>query len=187
MSGEEDVLLPSRAFQQATDIASSGRELAFIERGPEGGFHASTLQLEGDRRPKALFGTDSRQEDVRFSPDGAFVAYRSDESGEWEAYVVSLANPSDKVRISQKGAGHLRWQRNGAEISFLTPDRKMIVVSVHTAPALKVGVPITLFTLPEGTSWVDFDVTADGERFLAVERVRRAGSHPAAAILNWSH
>ena len=185
-TGEEDVLLPRRAFQQSTDIARNGRDLAFIERGPEGGFHAWTLQLEGERRPRNLFNPDSRQEDIRFSPDGSYVAYRSDESGEWEAYVVSLANPSNKVRISSKGARRLRWRKDGDEILLLTPDGNMIGIPIRTVPDLKVGAPVTLFTLPEGGSWYDFDVTSNGQRFLAVERMQTAESHPASAILNWN-
>jgi Tol biopolymer transport system component len=175
ITGEEDLLLPRRTFQQATDISRSGRELAFIERGPDGGFHAWTLALEGARQPKPLFKPDSRQEDVRFSPDGSFVAYRSDESGDWEAYVVSLANPSAKVRITQKGASHLRWRRDGAEILVLSGDGRMIGVPVRTVPDLQVDKAVTLFTLPEGVSWYDFDVTSDGQRFLAVESVQTAG------------
>jgi len=185
-TGEEDVLLPRRGFQQSTDIAPNGREVTYIERGPEGGFDASTLQLEGERLPRSLFGSDSRQEDVRFSPDGAFIAYRSDESGEWEAYVAPLANPSGKVRISQQGARHLRWRRDGAEILFISPAGKMIAVPVRTGTEIKIGAPVTLFTLPEGKPWFDFDVTSDGQRFLVVERLQTSGSYPASAILNWT-
>jgi hypothetical protein len=62
----------------------------------------------------------------------------------------------------------------------------MLAVPVSTVPHLKAGTPITLFTLPAGTSWSDFDVTSDGRRFLTVERVQIAGSNPASVILNWN-
>lgn len=185
-SGEEDVLLPRRTFQESTDIARSGRELAFIERGADGGFHASTLQLEGDPGPKALFMDGTRQDDVRFSPDGAFVSYVSDESGDWEAYVAPLANPSDKVRISQQGARRLRWRRDGAEILFISRAGEMIAVPVHTDPKIKIGTPVTLFTLPGGKYWYEFDVTSDGQRFLLVDPLQTAGARPASVILNWA-
>ena len=185
-TGEEDVLLPRRAFQQSTDIAQNGRDLAFIERGSEGGFHGWTLQLEGERLPRILFNPESRQEDIRFSPDGKYFAYRSDESGEWEAYVAPLAHPSNKVRISSKGARRLRWRKGGDEILLLTPDKKMVRVPIRTVPDLKIGDPVTLFTLPEGGPWYDFDVTSDGQRFLMVERLQTAESYPASAILNWT-
>jgi hypothetical protein len=63
---------------------------------------------------------------------------------------------------------------------------KMIAISVRTSPELKVDAPVTLFTLPEGQTWFDFDVTADGQRFLAIERLQTAGSHPLSTILNWN-
>jgi Tol biopolymer transport system component len=185
-NGEENVLLPRRTFQEATDIARSGRELAYIERGADGGFHASTLQLEGEPRPKAMFTADTRQDDVRFSPDGAFVAYISDESGDSEAYVAPLANPSDKVRISQQGARRLRWRRDGAEILFINRAGEMITVPVRADAAIKIGEPTTLFTLPAGKYWYEFDVTSDGQRFLFVDQLEAAGAHPASVILNWA-
>jgi eukaryotic-like serine/threonine-protein kinase len=185
-TGAEAAILPRRVFQEASDVARNGRELAFIERGPEGGFHASTLQLDGEPSPKALFASAFRQDNVRFSPDGNFIAYRSDESGEWEAYVASIANPGDRVRISQRGAGRIRWRRDGAEILFISPAGEMIGVPVSTDGAIKVGTPATLFTRPAEEVWYDFDVTADGQRFLVVDLLEAAGNSPASVILNWT-
>ncbi len=185
VTGEENVLLPNELFQESSDISSDGRQVAYTERSRGGGFQAWTLQLQGDRRPAALFNTDSQQADVRFSPDGAFVALLSDESGEFEAYVVPLANPSDKARLSQHGARFLRWRRDGREILFLTPAGEMISVPVQTQPKLELGTPTTLFALPEGTRWSGFDVTRDGQRLLALELLTPGGAQPASVILNW--
>jgi len=184
-TGAEDVLLPNEIFQEASDVSSDGRQVAYLERSRGGGFQAWTLQLQDDRRPAALFNTDSHQSDVRFSPSGAFVALLSDESGESEAYVVSLANPSDKTRLSQHGATYLRWRRDGREILFLTPAGEMISVPVQTQPTLELGSPTTLFALPEGTRWSGFDVTRDGQRLLALELLTPGGAQPASVILNW--
>ena len=185
VTGEESVLLPNDLFQEPSDVSSDGRRVAYLERSRGGGFQAWTLQLQGDPRPAALFNTDSGQSDVRFSPDGAYVALLSDESGEFEAYVVSLANPSDKARLSQHGARYLRWRRDGREILFLTPAGEMISVAVQTRPTLELGMPTTLFALPEGTRWSGFDVTRDGQRLLALELVTPGGAQPVSVILNW--
>jgi Tol biopolymer transport system component len=184
-TGEEQVLLPNEFFQESSDVSRDGRQLAYLERSRSGGFQAWTLQLEGDRRPTRLFDSNSEQSDLRFSSDGAFAALLSNESGEWEAYVVSLANPSDKVRLSQRGATHLRWRHDGSEILFLTPAGEMISVPVRTKPVLQVGTPVTLFELPEGTRWLAFDVTPDGQRLLGLEQLLSAGAQPLSAILNW--
>jgi len=186
VTGKEEVLLPSDRFQESTDISRDGRQLAYIERGKDGRFHAWTLQLEGERRPTMLFKADSEQDFVRFSRDGKFVAYCSDESGQWEAYVAPLENPNAQVPLSQHGATLLRWRRDGREILFLTPAQEMMAVSViRTSPKLELGLPEKLFTIPDGKRWSDFDVTADGQRFLGIELVLSGGAQPASAILNW--
>jgi hypothetical protein len=87
---------------------------------------------------------------------------------------------------SPEGATRLLWRRDGSEILFLSRDMKMIAISVRTSPELKVDPPVTLFTLPEGQTWFDFDVTSDGQRFFVIERLQTAGLHPASAILNWN-
>jgi serine/threonine protein kinase/Tol biopolymer transport system component len=185
-TGEEHAVLPNAAFQQATDIAQSGRELVFTERGGSGQFRAAILQLDGDSEPRTLFMSDSRQDYLRFSPDGLFIAYISDESGQWEAYVARVANPSDRIRISQQGARFLRWRRDGAEILLVDRLGNMLAIPVRTDPALQIGTPVTLFTRSEGAYWDDFDVTADGQRFLIAERLQVGGSRPASVILNWA-
>jgi hypothetical protein len=62
----------------------------------------------------------------------------------------------------------------------------MIAVPVRTDPEIKIGAPVTLFTLPEGKYWYEFDVTADGQRFLLVDPLQAAGARPASVILNWT-
>jgi eukaryotic-like serine/threonine-protein kinase len=185
-TGEENTLLPRRAFQQATDIAQSGRELVFTERNANGEFAAAILQLEGDPEPKRLFTSDAQQDLLRFSPDGLFIAYISNESSEWEAYVARVANPSDRIRISQQGARLLRWRRDGAEILLVDRMGKVLAVPIRTAPELEIGTAAVLFTRPEGQYWSDIDVTPDGQRFLVAERLQAAGSRPASVILNWA-
>jgi Tol biopolymer transport system component len=185
-SGKEEPLLPRETFQSATDVTRDGRQLAFIERGASGKFHAMTLQLEGERSPRDLFSPDAGEADVRFSPDSRYVAYISDFSGSNEAYIAPLAAPAASVRISPNGASRLRWSRDGREILFLDSDNAMVSIPVRTSPNLEIGSPTTLFRLPERATWVDFDVTPDGQRFLAVVRERTAGLAPVSVVVGWS-
>ncbi len=62
----------------------------------------------------------------------------------------------------------------------------MVAIPVRTEPEREIGLATTLFTRPEGGYWDDFDVTADGRRFLIAERLQAAGAHPASVVLNWS-
>ena len=184
-SGSEEPLLPGEAFQSANDISSDGRLLAFLERASTGKFHALTMPLEGDRRATDLLPDDAQESNVRFSPDGRYVAYISDLSGEDEAYVAPLARPGASVRISRAGAVVLRWSRDGREIVFLDPKRAVVSVPVRLGAEIELGTPVTLFELPQGVRWLNFDVSPDGKRLLAIVRERSAGSQPAIAILGW--
>jgi hypothetical protein len=69
---------------------------------------------------------------------------------------------------------------------FINRAGEMITVPVRADAAIKIGEPTTLFTLPAGKYWYEFDVTSDGQRFLFVDQLEAAGAHPASVILNWA-
>jgi len=184
-TGAEEPLLPSEAFQSATDVSPDGRLLAFLERRAGGRFHALTLPLTGERRPANLFPQEAAESDVRFSRDGRFVAYLSDLSGRSEAYVAPLASPGASVRVSPDGAETLRWSRDGREIVYLSLDNQLVSVPVRTDPELEIGKPVSLFRLAPDMIWSDFDLAPDGQRILATVRERSAGASPIAVVVGW--
>src|SRR5205807_2537743 len=53
---------------------------------------------------------------ARFSPDGRWVAYSSNETGNWEVYVSAFPNPSSKWQVSRGGGEEPRWRRDGKEL-----------------------------------------------------------------------
>jgi Tol biopolymer transport system component len=184
-TGHEEHLLPSRSFQAATDVSPDGRLLAFVDRSASGKFQAWTLHLDGEGGARRLFDNDEGQAAVRFSPDGESIAYLSDASGTFEAYVSPLAAPLQATRLSAQGATKLRWHRDGGEVFLLTPDRKLVSVVVRTEPELDVGPATTLFALPGTADWLDFVVSPDARRFLAIVNERVGGEQPATVIHGW--
>jgi Tol biopolymer transport system component len=183
--GREEPVQPRNAFEQATDASLDGRLLTFIERDASGRLRNWVLELSGGRPPTELFHADDQVTSARFSPDARYVVYISAESGQGEAYVAPLSGAREPVRISQDGAAVVRWRHDGREILFLNRGR-MTSVPVTTQPQLNLGVPRTLFTLPGGVEWTDFDVTPDGQRILAVQIERHAGTAPATAVVGWA-
>ncbi len=91
--------------------------------------------------------------EARFSPDQRFVAYRSDESGRDEVYVVPFPGPGCKWQISTDGGAQPMWGPGGGELFYTSGDR-MMVVSVSTGQTFEPGSPRVLFetALPESTS-----------------------------------
>jgi hypothetical protein len=73
---------------------------------------------------------DRNEVNGQFSPDGRWIAYQSDESTREQIYVQGFLNSSGKFQISTNGGSRPRWRRDGTELFYLSPDRKMIAVAV---------------------------------------------------------
>ncbi|HEY1435283.1 MAG TPA: hypothetical protein VGG65_07895, partial [Thermoanaerobaculia bacterium] len=186
-TGKEVSLTPEkRAFQRPQDVSPDGRTLLYIERTDTGNFDLWTLALEPGGKAAPLFQSAFGKYDARFSPDGRYVAFISLEGGSPEAYVMPFPGPGEKVRVSKGGAGILRWGRNG-EILYLSEDGHFVSVPIRTFPALQIGAPTTLFSVSPGTrAWNDFDVTPDGQRFLAIVPEVIGNESPLNVIVHWT-
>ena len=100
------------------------------------------------------------------SPDGRWLAYRSNESGRNEIYVRPFPDMAGgRWQVSIAGAATSRWSRNGQEL-FYVNSGKMMAVSVMGEPSFAASRPTTLF---EGPSTDNFDVSVDGQRFLMIK------------------
>jgi hypothetical protein len=118
----------------------------------------------------------------RFSPDGKWFVYVSDESGRDEIYVQPFPPTGAKWQISNAGGDAPRWSLGGKEIAYCAPDYTRKAVTVRTAPAFEAGVAVDLFKTPN--SWGS-DVTADGQRFLVNMAAAANPPSPATVVLHW--
>ena len=187
-TGRDEDVTPQSGFQQAQAVSPDGRTLAFLERSPtrSGRFEAWTVALDGTGRRSALLPSTFRQSEIRFSPDGRFVALVSDETGRPEVYVTAFPPSGRKVRVSSDGASLMRWSRASGEILYVSADRKMVAVPVKTAPSLQIGKPAILFEVQGPRRWTGFDVTADGQRFLAIVPEVSGFEAPLSIVTGWS-
>jgi Tol biopolymer transport system component len=129
--------------------------------------------------------------EATFSPDGKWLAYSANESGQWEIYVVPFPQVNGKFQISINGGMQPRWRHDGKEMFFVGIDRKMYAVSISTQPAFHSGNPTPLFTeqqpftLPAATP--QYEVAADGKRFLMTRRsAQETGANPITLVTNWT-
>jgi Tol biopolymer transport system component len=184
-TGRSEVLLGPTGFQNASDVSPDGRTLAYSELTPAGDRAPWALPLAGGGRPVRILPPGQKGGSLRFSPDGRFVAFLSAESGAYEAYVAPYPGPGERVRLSTGGAQGLRWPRAGNEILYLSAGGRMVSVPVHTAPALQLGAPKTLFAVAPDAAWQDFDATADGRRILAIVQKIDANRLPLTVTTRW--
>jgi eukaryotic-like serine/threonine-protein kinase len=185
-SGVETPLLMAGTFQQPEDVSHDGRTLLFSQRSVAGTFDLWTLPLQGGGPPVPFIQSDFDEEGATFSADGRYVAYVSNETGRSEVYVAPFPGPGERTRVSTGGASAARWTRDGREILYLSLDRQVISVPVHTGPGLEVGTQAVLFTLDPDAVWTNFDVTPDGQRFLASIPVVQADKRPITVITDWT-
>ena len=129
--------------------------------------------------------TSFNVEDAKFSSDGRFVAYLSDETGERELYVQPFPKGSGKWKVSTNGARQPVWSRDGKELFYVEQDT-LVAVAVTTSPNFSVGSTKKLFPSAHfrPADSHNYDVSADGQRFILPEPVE--GAEPVLRVVqNW--
>jgi Tol biopolymer transport system component len=176
-----------------------GRFLLYGTRSADGKGGFWVLPLGGstaDRKPLAFLRTEFNEFGGRFSPDGRWVAYISNQSGKYEIYVLPFdpANPGSPAgglhQISKDGGTDVRWSQGGKELVYLAPDGYLMSVAVSAAGgAFQTGTAQRLFKSP-ATGYGAWDVTADGKRFLIAAPPSSAAPAPESlpyhVVLNWT-
>jgi eukaryotic-like serine/threonine-protein kinase len=182
-------LTTSEYTEAPTSWSPDGKLLCFVESNPTaGGSEISVLRL-GDRKAQPFLRTPFNESAPRFSPDGRWLAYISDESGRWEIYVQPYPGPGGKWQISTEGGTEPVWNRNGRELFYRRGD-KMMAVDITTQSSFSAGNPRVLF---EGRyaltplTFPNYDVSPDGQRFLMLKPSEQAGAAPTQinVVLNW--
>jgi Tol biopolymer transport system component len=145
------------------------------------------LSMGGDRRASPFATEALEQWDSRFSPDGRWVAYQSNESGRFEVYVRPFPGPGGKWHVSTAGGGHPRWNKDGKELYYLSLDNKILALPVNLGATFHAGSPVELFAVhPTSNPFSTvYDVTADGQRFLVNTVASDEGSPPLSLVVHW--
>jgi hypothetical protein len=127
--------------------------------------------------------TPFNERGAKFSPDGRFVAYSSNESGRDEVYVIPYPGPGGKWQVSRDGGLWPEWNPRGGEL-FYQRGSEMLAVPVDTSPTFSSGTPTVLFDAPDLLRYErGFSVAPDGERFLVLKRDTSEGS--LKVVVNW--
>jgi eukaryotic-like serine/threonine-protein kinase len=143
------------------------------------------------RKSFAFLNTNFNQRKGQFSPDGRWVAYQSDESGQEEVYIRPFPDPGGQWQISTAGGIWARWRRDGKELYYIAPDARLMAVPITTkGGVLEPGTPTALFQtriVGGGTDPANqphYDVAPDG-RFLINTVLEDAAASPIIILQNW--
>jgi eukaryotic-like serine/threonine-protein kinase len=201
--GDDKLLFNGRPGASVpTDWSSDRRYVIFIRRLATAGvpWDLWYLPMFGDNRKEMPYmQSQHRKAQAKFSPDGRFLAYTTNESGRYQIVVQTFPDPNvGKWTVTKDGGFEPRWRRDGRELFYLAPDGKLMAVQIKNGPTFDFGQTVELFQTPITVSaelpafGSDYDVTADGQRFLLIAPVTAPGGSPQAptesitAILNWT-
>jgi Tol biopolymer transport system component len=192
--GAQQLVLETAAGKLATDWR--GRFLLYQGTGSKTGWDIWALPMDGPRQPISVVQTTYDERNAEFSPDGRWVAYQSDESGQSEIYVQPFPGPGRKERISTNGGEQVRWSSDGKELFYIGVDDRLmsVPVRIHPDKRLEAGTAVPLFTTNVSTAEQQltrlarqqYMVSRDGKRFLTYLFVEQLSNSPITVILNWS-
>jgi eukaryotic-like serine/threonine-protein kinase len=192
-AGSDELLLRGQTDQNmlAEDWSLDGRFIIYGVGRYGTGTDLWILPLEGDRKPYPYLQTQFNESHARFSPDVKWVAYVSDESGRAEVYVQSFPPSGGKWQISNSGGDQPQWRRDGRELFYLSPDRKIMAAQVKTGTSFETGVPAPLFQTGVNPTTStnarnNYVVAADGQRFLINNILQESASKTVTVVLNWT-
>jgi serine/threonine-protein kinase len=198
-AGEPIRLLESPNLPRPWSVSPDGRQLAYLEQTPETGLDLWTLPIDltdpdhpKAGKPEPFLRTPANEQLPQFSPDGRWIAYRSEETGSSEIYVRPFPAASEgKWQISTGGGLYACWSNNGRELFYETTDLRIMVVDYTVAG--------TSFMPGEPRLWSDthlfytgtsnLDLAPDGKHFIVLALPEAAsaekGSVRVTMLLNF--
>jgi Tol biopolymer transport system component len=186
--GTGERLTSSEHLQVAGSWSSNGQALAFVEQDPSKG-RDIRLIAPNDRTPRPWLESMFEEGAPRFSPDGRWLAYVSNQSGRHEVYVRAVAGSPGSQQVSSSGGTEPVWAREGRGLFYRQGDRMMEVRLAGGGADLQAGRPQALFESPFGKGSIDaanYDVTQDGQRFLMVQNDQQSSTSTMFHVLiNW--
>ena len=188
-AGVDSLLFASDQQKLAGSWSPDGQWITYMMRSPSvPRFDIYGLSLGDSTRPVPLAATPFNEAQAVISPDGKWLAFVSDESGQFEIYVRTFPGPGGKWRVSTAGGGEPTWRGDSRELYYLSPDSKLMMVSVEPGTPPRFSLPQRLFDTPLGPPFPirnRYVVTRDGQRFLFVAPAGEGKVGATTVVLDW--
>jgi serine/threonine-protein kinase len=192
-TGTVERLTTSRNLQIPLAISGDGTQVLTLGAATPGNMDLLLQRLDGSSPARPLLQTSFRENNGALSPDGRWLAYDSDESGQSEIHVRPFPNvDGGHWQVSAAGGVKPTWARSGRELFYLAPTNAMMTVAVQSTETFTYGAPTKLFDAPY---WVrrggrSYDVSPDGQKFLMIKEAppsdgRADGPAHMVVVLNW--
>ena len=191
-TGIAERLTQSPNYQRPSAVSPDGLRVLFWEAGGRTATGVMMLTLK-DRRVQPLIQGPLVDRNAEVSPDGQWLAYESNDSGQTQVFVRPYPDVNKgKIQVSTVGGAQPLWARNGQELFYIAPGGALMSVPVKPGPTWTAGTPSKLieasyFRGGGGNDSRMYDVSPDGKRFLMIKQDVSA-NQPAARIVvvqNW--
>jgi Tol biopolymer transport system component len=192
-SKADEPLAPSEFDSVAEDWSRDGRFILYRSYDPK---HSGLQILEvGSKHPPTQVGGLEQADGFRLSPDGRWMLSTSAESGRRELYVQRFPQGSDRQQVSVNGGASGRFNPNGREILFISPDARLMSASFDAAGGVpRISIPVPLFAVSRsqledayiGSQAYNWDVSPDGTKFLVYLPVLEQDPSVMTVVLNWT-
>jgi Tol biopolymer transport system component len=195
-SGNEELLVEGNSVNP-TSWSPDGNLVLYGALNPATGADLWSVPLSGDRKPSPVVQARADQLNGQISPDGKWLAYRSNETGRQEIYIQPFPATAGKWQISSTGGSFPRWRRDGSALYFLTAVGGLMEAEIRPAgSSLQSGAPRQLFAFTFsnpvhiGGTYHPYAVTADGQRFLVHRSISATATNnappPITVVVNWT-
>jgi Tol biopolymer transport system component/predicted Ser/Thr protein kinase len=196
-TGNEELLIESELPKSPMAWSPDQKSIVYSVTDPKTSLDQWILPLTGERKPLPILQTLFIEGWPQVSPDGKWIAYASNETGEMEIYIRPFPEGSGKWQISTSGGIFPRWRHDGKEIFFLSAISvgKMMAADIRVSGAsIQPGVPHALFdsgyfNFGHSGPYNTYAVSADGQRFLIprpANATAEVPSRPITVIVNWT-
>ena len=173
-TGSPERLTESPNFQFPAAVSRDGKWLVFTETTTAR--NVMLLPLDSVRQALSLVNTPFIEQNGDLSPDGRWLAYESDQSGQFQIYVRPFPQVNSGLwQVSTGGGSEPMWARDGRELFYATPGGALMSVQVEPGATWMAGAPAKIvegryfFGNPTGTFGRTYDVSPDSSRFLMIK------------------
>jgi eukaryotic-like serine/threonine-protein kinase len=191
-SKKEELFFGNQSRKWVDDWSRDGRYIVYFEvMHPSGNYDLWIFPLFGDRKPWPYFQSPFDENHGAISPDGRWMAYTSNETGNSEVYVRTFPDANQgKWQISTSGGDQAQWRRDGKELFYMATNKRLIAVPILSGKNFESGPQTVLFHAPVGYNDQNRDrnqflASADGQRFLIVSTETAEQPPLINVVLNW--
>jgi Tol biopolymer transport system component len=177
--GRPELLLHSGLPKEPSDWSNDGKTVLFTEDDPTSSIKALSL---ADGAVRTVVQTRFIASWARFSPNGEWIAYKSNESGAFEIYVQRFRDGAFKTRISTNGGEYPVWSRDGSKIYYTNP---FSVVDLSLGDGVRASPPRPMFERPPGLGAGTFVALPDGRGVIGIRSIEATQWQHIELLVDW--